>query len=1416
VEIAVVKPQTLKTPYDTFEKWQKVAQVEDNPRSRQQYEDVKKQATGDRYQFPSSHNFPPNTLGFVRGYMETVSPEQYRATAIKAPDGSIYEGTWHSEARDKAIKAGKLNKQGSNGVDGFITESGKFVTRDQANNDAGYYVDRNNYGGLYHNEKAPTTKGKKIFHVIEVQSDWAQRVREEKESALGNFNKTETDPLLPHYERLALKAAIDHARSEGATKIAVQDFASTAIQESHDVDATQHGVFNSKEEAEPVAKRLSGNVKDKFYPFQIGDKWVVTDKLAGDQLHYDRTLPKIAEELTGSKGERVSFGEHKKAFENEARRADGITPVGREDMVRADDTYHYNVKPRKDLIFRNPDGTPKTDVSARVYDLKAKPLPSEFSLYGKSGSIFPESPLQKAVKEAGGKEAGLVQTATEAFKNWFGKSKVVDIEGKPLVVYHATLSGGFDVFHPNQHFGTLEQASRVLEVSRYPGVKPQGGDDSIYPVYLSIQNPKRVVDRASWDYAIRKAKKEGYDGLVYNNEMEGEGDSYLAFYPNQIKSAVGNKGTFDRNNPSITGSVFPESKLQSAVKAAGGKEVPTDIVAGALQKLDSLKAFGSNIFDAVTDSHAWKAWMLKRQGYDLASIEALNPNFAHTVAKYNNSQVASVLRAHANITKVLGDKQDNPQFRRQLGGLIYEDMRRASGEIGNPVFKLKNSPFANEAQYQAALKNPEMQKALAAWKQYIQPLATEMHEKLGGGMAASGKETGAFANLIAVLSEDRTELEQPQNAPSTIGPLATMKRGSAFSKERKFTGEEYNLDAGDMAFRMLTKNAQQAALRDVYAEGEKAGLLKLLKPGDETPAGMVRQPNPVSLRSVITSDAEGKQESANVSRWLAFDKRISPTLKQALQLNTSWKEALKEGAPALHVASQAVIKTQVGLGIDLGFHTFNDMVAVANSPKGLAALPAKAMRLAKATHDLASNSPELQEELAKMAEAGVSFRGESLGGWSSKFLKDVDTVTRLVLNREYDNLIKEGTVKDVPAERRRYINGRAGQYNKRFMTWFQQGMQETGLGSFNVAGRNFNRLAVGNLTLSPGVKAASNVDALRLRLSIAAGIATAALIIPATVNIMTTGQAQPEGTSLGDIVLHKNKDGRYEVINMRKWTMLDRGARASGVGAVMRDQVMPRLRGEQPAGLGFTAYDAAKDIGRTAVAPFSGPPLNLLSVGLTGRTEGGLGYEQRTPGEKPPYVQAMLGQLNPLVGPLVQSSQGPTVGGRIAQRLGSVVGMQESSSPFSIIRNRAAQWKNSNNIHTDEASFAPSEYLPLKQALLTGNIDSAKEQYQQLVSEKANQHPSLSDDEAKHEAQMDLQKEFSKLENFRFVNKENEDKFKASLSPEQRKMYDTAIQQQKDIANKFFSDIQPKIDNKAPSGFKPPTFRRTRGFSNQF
>ena len=94
--------------------------------------------------------------------------------------------------------------------------------------------------------------------------------------------------------------------------------------------------------------------------------------------------------------------------------------------------------------------------------------------------------------------------------------------------------------------------------------------------YLSIQNPKRVKDQEDdWAPAVAKAKREGYDGIVYRNEFEDKGtDSYIAFYPEQIKS-VKNEGAHDPSNPNILKSVKRAAdKLKLKSKERLGTEDP--------------------------------------------------------------------------------------------------------------------------------------------------------------------------------------------------------------------------------------------------------------------------------------------------------------------------------------------------------------------------------------------------------------------------------------------------------------------------------------------------------------------------------------------------------------------------------------------------------------------------------------------------------------------------------------------------------------------------------------------------------------------------------------------------------------------------------------------------------------------------
>lgn len=147
-------------------------------------------------------------------------------------------------------------------------------------------------------------------------------------------------------------------------------------------------------------------------------------------------------------------------------------------------------------------------------------------------------------------------------------SKVVDSDGKPLTVYHGTFND-FSVFDKSRLGENTDNnaSSRGYAETAHVGFwfnsRPMSSSSAGYvvdmPVYLSIQNPYREMslDRLAQGLEQDDASEyrdnliaQGYDGIVLSDEEFG-GTSYIAFRPEQIKSAVGNNGQFDPDNPNI-------------------------------------------------------------------------------------------------------------------------------------------------------------------------------------------------------------------------------------------------------------------------------------------------------------------------------------------------------------------------------------------------------------------------------------------------------------------------------------------------------------------------------------------------------------------------------------------------------------------------------------------------------------------------------------------------------------------------------------------------------------------------------------------------------------------------------------------------------------------------------------------------
>lgn len=214
--------------------------------------------------------------------------------------------------------------------------------------------------------------------------------------------------------------------------------------------------------------------------------------------------------------------------------------------------------------------------------------------------------VERTVYNSNGERIAKSEPALRNFYKWFGDSKVVDEQGRPLVVYHGTRAE-FDSFNKSRtgiFFNTTKKLSELY------GTK-------LYSVYLKIENPFIVPKKEfelngiklqpnAFDTINIQAEKMGYDGVINKDVYDSPlpqmgsflGDNYTVFEPNQIKS-VNNRGTFSED----TGNIYYQT-------AYAGSRVDYD--------RPSLEAIGSG---EGNQAHGWGLYY------------ALNPEIAERYRK---------------------------------------------------------------------------------------------------------------------------------------------------------------------------------------------------------------------------------------------------------------------------------------------------------------------------------------------------------------------------------------------------------------------------------------------------------------------------------------------------------------------------------------------------------------------------------------------------------------------------------------------------------------------------------------------------------------------------------------------------------------------------------------------------------------
>jgi hypothetical protein len=333
---------------------------------------------------------------------------------------------------------------------------------------------------------------------------------------------------------------------------------------------------------------------------------------------------------------------------------------------------------------------------------------------------------------------------TKEFKQWFGDSKVVDDAGNPLVVYHATTNFDGNEFKPSKKVNRSGNPDGyyftydIEDANRYAGTE-EGAE--IIPAFLSIKNPypygqknvhtKAMVDQFekelrsqvdldrlgmgwynekvdvfkqgrfpnitfSTDAMTRVIQAGGYDGMI-------DGRDFVAFKPNQIKSAFNQKPT---ESADIRFQLKPQQDFD--VEETGRKDnlifLLQDKQIDLKRIIDGLKAQGKEIADK------WNAYLQ----------EELFHGRSATRVKFFINRELNPLLSQMNSAGITLEQMDD-----------YLLARHAK-EANEYIRSINKDPKAN-----AGMTDAEAEAYIKA----IPPMRRQVFERLAGEVDKMTKET---------------------------------------------------------------------------------------------------------------------------------------------------------------------------------------------------------------------------------------------------------------------------------------------------------------------------------------------------------------------------------------------------------------------------------------------------------------------------------------------------------------------------------------------------------------------------------------------------------------------------------------------------------------------------------------------------
>jgi hypothetical protein len=883
---------------------------------------------------------------------------------------------------------------------------------------------------------------------------------------------------------------------------------------------------------------------------------------------------------------------------------------------------HQIVSSIKSLFFNEPETKEDTlwaQMTNEMLTLMKKPYDEGKQIRAGPDAMKPES---RAKKVSGFDWQALAESIAGKSDKTQGeriiRPVVVDSDGKTVLTpnskfgdSHATAAQEAFTSAPQEAkekiisaLGSGEQnkfetsTGRIVDRTEAAGIAKAAGQvppDSGPRLYTDVLN-----DRTKFEAAQPQEKPGGEvipivraSGVTHELEIDPKASlNQLTALEKEIvssKASPEDKGKMQAQLLAAIEKKYPFASQIAAPQAQAAHAAPTGIIGSLKEEIPGWWNRVKTTVQAAANKTFPRTTLVDQKSGELMARWIASP----TAAPYlSNRFIAHILEGTELDIEKYGTALTEDNLRSVAANFKAKGDERAAN-VGSLIGQ-KGSPFKTEKEYQDFLKDSITQQAIARhiemWNQTVDPMYKQAQLiDPDIELASRGLQTGARVNLFAVKEGEKNGIS---SAPGNL--RATLQRKSPFGRQAKGTGI-YNTNYADMMANTFSRQLEIANKNEFEKQLVASGNAIIGKPG-EAPVledGEVTQGFPLRTRTLVT-----EKGAIPLNQNLYVRKSLAAEYLRASNATP------RDFPPIVSAVTGGLNKAALAGFTDFTVHGSNLFTALTTRPSVSGGLLADTLLSMTGRADVLVTLGKLiiksmkdnENQLGQLAEIGAlrdyGAAGKSKANplmWSGKALNWMDKTTRLMLDDAYKSMVASNLVENSETARREFVN-QVGQYNRRAQNAVLRLARDTGIGPFATAGTTFNALGVRTATMSPGIKASSNMAAAALRINVLSKWAGAFVLVGALNYAIVGKMVGRPGVPIGNVDTGRNdKNNRPLSVPVFDLLGLGRALRVTGIKGGMEAY----RKGLSNADI---SNSAIRDIYNAQISPFAGPVIRFTGA----------------------------------------------------------------------------------------------------------------------------------------------------------------------------------------------------------------------------